>query len=61
MGTARKLEYIYDEAGKKRAVIIPLKKYEQLLMDLDDLKTIEKRRNETSKSFAEIRKRGRKV
>ena len=57
MSLARKTEFIYDENGKKKAVILPIRKYERLMEDLDDLKTIEKRRNEKSVPFNEIKKR----
>lgn len=60
MSLAKKTEFIYDAKGKKLAVILPISKYEQLLEDLEDLKTIEERRHEKSIPFSEIKKRRKK-
>jgi hypothetical protein len=60
MSLARKTEFIYNAKGEKTAVILPISKYEQLLEDLDDLKTIEDRRHEKSVPFSEIKKRRQK-
>ncbi len=45
MARARK-QFIVDEKGRKTAIILPIKEYEELLGDLEDLATIAERRNE---------------
>lgn len=57
MGTQKKIRYIYDNKGNKTDVIIPINKYESLLEDLEDLQTIEDRKNEKSIPFEEVKKR----
>jgi len=57
MSLARKTEFIYDAKGKKKAVILPINQYEQLLEDLEDLKSIEDRKHEKNISYSEIKKR----
>ena len=39
-------DYITDAKGRKRAVILPLKEYEELLEDLNDLAVAAERRDE---------------
>ena len=51
------LKYIHDKKGNKTAVVVPLNKYVKLLEDLDDLRTIRKRRNEKTSPLAEVKKR----
>ncbi|MDJ0599893.1 MAG: hypothetical protein QNJ37_13760 [Crocosphaera sp.] len=41
------LQYITNQKGKKMAVILPIEEFEELLMDLEDLKDINERKNET--------------
>ena len=41
-----KPDYITDAKGQKRAVILPLKEYEELLEDLSDLAVVAERRDE---------------
>lgn len=40
------LQYITNKKGKKVAVILPIEQFEELLMDLEDLKDINERKNE---------------
>lgn len=40
-------DYITDAKGQKRAVILPLKEYEELLEDLNDLAVAAERRDES--------------
>lgn len=49
--------YIVDESGRKTAVVIPVEEYEDLLEDLHDLAIIAERKNETTISFDELKKR----
>ncbi|PYI91161.1 MAG: hypothetical protein DME97_14515 [Verrucomicrobia bacterium] len=50
------LDYVVKH-GKRTAVILPIDEYEELLQDLDDLAVIARRKNERTISFAEIKRR----
>jgi len=54
------LKYITDEKGKKKEVILPLKEFENLLEDLEDLAVVAERRDEESISHEEVIKRLKK-
>ncbi len=45
MARAKK-QFIVDEQGRKTAIILPIKDYEELLEDLEDLAIIAERRHE---------------
>ena len=45
MARAKK-QFIVDEKGTKTAIIVPIKEYEELLEDLEDLAVIAERRHE---------------
>ena len=53
-------QYIIDEKGQKTAVILPVKEYEELLEDLHDLAIIAERRDESTISHEELKKRLKK-
>jgi len=53
-------QYIVDRNGQKKAVILPVEEYEELLEDLYDLAKIAERRDEPTISFEEIKKRLKK-
>jgi len=55
-----KEQYIVDKKGQKRAVILSIEEYEQLLEDLHDLAIIAERRDESTINFEEIKKRLKK-
>jgi hypothetical protein len=42
----RKKQYVTDESGKRVAVVLPLREYEELLEDLHDLTVLHERRDE---------------
>ena len=44
-------DYLVDEHGTKKAVIVPIEEYEELLEDLHDLAVISERRNEPTGTF----------
>lgn len=44
------LQYLTDETGKRRAVVLPIEKFQQLLEDLADLAIVAERRDEPSLS-----------
>ena len=50
-------QFIVDEAGRRKAVILPIEDYEELLEDLHDLAVIAERKDEPAVSFDEIKKR----
>lgn len=52
--------YITDEKGRKKAIILPIKEYEELLEDLHDLAVIAERRDESTLSFEELKEKLKK-
>jgi len=53
-------EYVVDEHGTKKAVIVPIEEYEafqELLEDLDDLSVIIERQNDEQIPYEEVRER----
>lgn len=50
-------EYIVDDKGRKRAVVLSIGEYERLQEDLHDLAVIAERREEGSASLAEVKRR----
>ena len=41
-----KIKYITDRSGRKKEVILPLKEFENLIEDLEDLAVVAERREE---------------
>ena len=62
MATRRKLraQYIVDKKGKKTAVVLPIDEYEELIEDIHDLAIIAERRDESTKSMKEVKRRLKK-
>jgi hypothetical protein len=56
------LQYLTDEKGERRAVVLPLPEYEKLLEDLQDLAVVAERREEPTvphqEFLAELRRDG---
>ncbi len=50
-------QYLMNANGKKTAVILSLKRYEQLIEDLHDLAVVAERRHEKPISMAEMKRR----
>jgi PHD/YefM family antitoxin component YafN of YafNO toxin-antitoxin module len=50
-------QYVIDTKGNKTAVILPLKRYEQLMEDLHDLAVVAERREEKPISLEEMKQR----
>ena len=48
-------QYVIDEEGRKKAVIIPIEEYEELLEDLHDLAVIAERRDEPTIDFEKVK------
>jgi hypothetical protein len=53
-------QYLVDAKGRKKAVILPLEQYDQLLEDLHDLAVVAERREEKPISMAEMKRRLKK-
>jgi PHD/YefM family antitoxin component YafN of YafNO toxin-antitoxin module len=49
-------QYVIDTKGNKTAVIVPLKRYEQLMEDLHDLAVVAERREEKPISLEEMKR-----
>jgi hypothetical protein len=49
-----KLEYITDETGERTAVILPIKAFQELLEDIEDLAIVAERRDEATISHQEL-------
>jgi len=47
-------EYVTDSAGHKRAVILPIEEYQELMEDLDDLAAIAERREDPTISHDKV-------
>lgn len=56
MGKAKKIEYITDEDGNKKSVVLPVETYEELLEDIQDLAAIAERKGEESVPFDQVLK-----
>jgi PHD/YefM family antitoxin component YafN of YafNO toxin-antitoxin module len=56
MDKARKVQYITDETGKKRSVVLPVEDYKEMLEDIQDLVAIAERRDEKTVSLDELKK-----
>jgi len=50
-------QFIVNAKGQRTAVVIPVNEYEELLDDLHDLAIIAERRDESTVSFEELKKR----
>lgn len=50
-------EYVVDEKGRRKAVILPWADYQRLQEDLHDLAVVAERRNEAPVSLADVKAR----
>jgi len=53
-------QFIVDMQGKKTSIILPLNRYQRLMEDLHDLAVVAERRDETSVSLQEMKRRLKK-
>ena len=53
-------QFLVDTKGKKTAVILPIRQYEQLMEDLHDLAIVAERRDERPISLEEMKRRLKK-
>lgn len=52
--------YIVDDKGKKKAVILSIERYEELLEDLEDLAVIASRKKEPTHDWEDLKKKLKK-
>lgn len=48
------LQYITDDEGEKKAVILPIEDFLELLEDLEDIALVAERRDEPTESFDKV-------
>ncbi|MDR9402401.1 MAG: hypothetical protein RI580_03080 [Halothece sp. Uz-M2-17] len=47
-------EYITDQQGKKKSVILPISEFEELIEDMEDLAAVAERKEETTTSHEDL-------
>lgn len=57
MTIPKKERFVTDEKGRKKAVILDIKLYQEMLEDLEDLRLLAERRDEATSSLAEVEAR----
>ena len=57
MKTLRKEEFITDGKGKRKAVILDIHLYQEILDDLEDLRLLAERKDEATSSLEEVEER----
>lgn len=60
MKRAAAVQYVTDEKGRKKSVILPVETYKEMLEDIQDLVAVAERRKEKTISFEEMKKRLKK-
>ncbi|MCL6100425.1 MAG: hypothetical protein M1391_17845, partial [Bacteroidetes bacterium] len=50
-------QFIVDESGTKKAIILPMEDYEELLEDVHDLAVIAERKDEPAINLEELKKK----
>ena len=53
----KETQYIIDDKGRKKAVVLPIEEYEELLEDIHDLAIIAERKDEETIGLEELKKR----
>ncbi|RKY00550.1 MAG: hypothetical protein DRP54_05280 [Spirochaetes bacterium] len=53
----KETQYIIDDKGRKKAVVLPIEEYEELLEDIHDLAIIAERKDEETIGLEEVKKR----
>ena len=57
MATLGKEKFITHDKGKKEAVILDIKLYQEILEDLEDLRLLAERKDEATSSLQEVEER----
>ena len=52
-----KIRFLVDEKGRKKSVVLPIKKYQDLLEDLADLTLIAERKGKPTEPLEAVKKR----
>ena len=52
--TRLKLQYVTDESGEKKAVILPIEEFNELIEDLEDLVVVAERQDEETVPFNQM-------
>ena len=60
MKRAAAVQYVTDDKGRKKSVILPVETYEEMLEDIQDLVAVAERRKEKTISLDEMKKRLKK-
>ena len=55
--TQPKRQFLVDEKGQKKAVVISIEEYQEIMEDLEDLAIIAERREEPAEPFRAVKKR----
>jgi hypothetical protein len=57
MTTLKKETYVTDSKGKRKAVILDIRHYQEILDDLEDLRLLAERKDEPTSSLDEVQAR----
>lgn len=57
MATLKRERFITDDKGRKKAVILDIELYQELLEDLEDLRLLAERRDEATSSLEDVEER----
>ena len=57
MTTVKNEQFVIDNKGRKKAVILDIKLYKQMLEDLEDLRLLAERKDEATSSLKEVEAR----
>ncbi|MGB2800390.1 MAG: hypothetical protein WBC82_11190 [Dehalococcoidia bacterium] len=57
MATLKRERFITDDKGRKKAVILDIELYQELLEDLEDLLLLAERRDEATSSLEDVEER----
>lgn len=57
MTTLKKETFVTDNKGRKKAVILDIKLYREMLEDLEDLRLLAERRDEATSSLQQVEER----
>lgn len=50
----QKIRFLVDETGRKTSVVLPIKRYDELIEDLADLAVIAERKDEPAQALEEV-------
>ena len=50
----KRIRFLVDETGRKTSVVLPIKRYDELIEDLADLAVIAERKNEPAQALEEV-------